>query len=829
MSKGENDSGKTVAPNLLVDGSFESVSVGANSWTHFDKVGGWRSDTGVEVWGKGFILNASDGKQVMELDYDTGFSRVWQDVATEKGREYTFSFDYARRPGTDAATNTVEVWWNGQRVGVVTPEKDSWNNVSFKVVGTGGTDRVEFREQTGRNDSYGGVIDNVSLRATGSSNAEEAKAKADAEAKENADKEAKEKAEKEAKEKAEAEAKAKADAEAKAKADAEAKAKADAEAKAKAEVDAKAKADAEAKEKADQEAKAKADAEAKEKADAEAKAKADAEAKDQADHAHNDEANQPSDHSDILIGTSRTDNLVGDVHANIMYGKGSADVMVGGDGSDFMLGGSGDDDMSGDAGDDQMFGGSRLTGNIDLNAFRIQENVVAKITFQSESAGYQNSLGLYKIDANGVVKEVDILFANASAKGDGGNLLPGQSHVEVQLEAGDRVAFFVVPNGFQSSAKLLSDASGKFMLLGKDGQPANVNDGGDPILVHVGSDGTMQKVSSANGTSLLHSWEGFNADGLQHAKGVVDTAEGKVTLSFEDLMGGGDHDFNDLVVDVEIGRVNAALLPKDGSAAVHSSDDDHMIGGTGNDVMFGMAGNDTMDGVDGSDRMWGNTGNDVMHGGAGNDELHGGSGNDTMFDGDGNDVVQGNSGDDMVVAGEGDDVYQGNSGFDTIDFSNSRQAMNVNLSKDTAVGMGNDKLTGFEKVVGSDFNDVMVGSKNADAIVGGDGNDTIRGLGGADTLTGGKGGDSFVWLAKDLGGGVDVVTDFSVAERDVLDLSKALQSKNHSVDNVRLTDGSDGTMVSVKVGESFVDVALLSGAHGLVDAASLAKDGLLLV
>jgi Ca2+-binding RTX toxin-like protein len=149
--------------NLLVDGSFETANIGAGKWTSLKSVGGWQSDTGIEVWGKNFNVKASDGDKVMELDFDTKFSRVWQDVSTEKGAEYEFAFDYAQRPDTQAATNTIEVWWNGERVGVIEPGSTDWSQATFKVVGTGGNDRIEFREQDGDNDSYGGLIDNVSL------------------------------------------------------------------------------------------------------------------------------------------------------------------------------------------------------------------------------------------------------------------------------------------------------------------------------------------------------------------------------------------------------------------------------------------------------------------------------------------------------------------------------------------------------------------------------------------------------------------------------------------------------------------------------------------
>ncbi len=154
------------APELLVDGSFESAAVAANTWSHFAQVGGWKSDTGVEVWGKDFIEKASNGDKLMELDYDYGFSKVWQDVKTTAGEEYSLSLDTAMRPDTTAGTNGINVFWNGVQVGHIDPNSTTWSTETFKVVGTGGTDRLEFREDANSNDSLGGLIDNVSLKGS---------------------------------------------------------------------------------------------------------------------------------------------------------------------------------------------------------------------------------------------------------------------------------------------------------------------------------------------------------------------------------------------------------------------------------------------------------------------------------------------------------------------------------------------------------------------------------------------------------------------------------------------------------------------------------------
>ena len=154
---------------LLVDGSFETAAVSAHTWTHFAQVGGWQSDTGVEVWGKDFIKTASNGDKLMELDYDNKFSKVWQDVKTSAGEELTLNLDTAARPGVAASTNGINIFWNDKQVAHIEPGKD-WKTSEFKVIGTGGNDRLEFREDAKSNDSLGGLIDNVSLKSQAAGN-----------------------------------------------------------------------------------------------------------------------------------------------------------------------------------------------------------------------------------------------------------------------------------------------------------------------------------------------------------------------------------------------------------------------------------------------------------------------------------------------------------------------------------------------------------------------------------------------------------------------------------------------------------------------------------
>ncbi|MEM7748580.1 MAG: DUF4114 domain-containing protein, partial [Pseudomonadota bacterium] len=455
-------------------------------------------------------------------------------------------------------------------------------------------------------------------------------------------------------------------------------------------------------------------------------------------------------------------------------------------------------------------------------------------------------------------------------KGSGGSLIRGESSVDLSLSEGDKLGFFVVPNGYSRSgmADLLNDDEATYKFVDANGNPANANNDGSVTLVHVDSNGNETDVRSQYGTEVFHSIENLNGDNMKHIVAEVDPEAGTLKVGFEDLWNGGDRDFDDSVFSVNIGQNNAILLPRESTGAGTSTDDDILSGGEGHDDMFGMRGNDIVKGEEGNDNIWGNSGddelyggsgndvvrggsgddiayggadddkvignsgNDYVDGGAGNDSLEGNSGNDTIVDGEGNDRAEGGSGNDVFLAGAGDDYYNGGSGFDTISYADADQAINVDMSKHVVTGHGNDEIWSVEGLIGSAFDDTIKGDKRDNVIEGGSGDDTIRSLSGSDTLEGGEGADSFVWFLKDVirgedHQGVDVIRDFSSEDGDVLDLSELFEESPDDIeDHVRLTERDQGTVVSVKVGEDFVDVVMLENVFeqtvsGLADSESI--------
>jgi dipeptidyl aminopeptidase/acylaminoacyl peptidase len=139
----------------------------------------------------------------------------------------------------------------------------------------------------------------------------------------------------------------------------------------------------------------------------------------------------------------------------------------------------------------------------------------------------------------------------------------------------------------------------------------------------------------------------------------------------------------------------------------------------------------------------GTPGNDTINGTAAADVIVAGDGNDTINGLDGNDIICGDYGNDRIKGGAGDDRYDAGAGVDTASFAASPAAVNANLTAGTAAGEGNDQLVEIENLIGSSFDDVLIGEFGANAIRGGNGKDVIAGSRGNDQLFGDLGADTF--------------------------------------------------------------------------------------
>jgi Ca2+-binding RTX toxin-like protein len=222
--------------------------------------------------------------------------------------------------------------------------------------------------------------------------------------------------------------------------------------------------------------------------------------------------------------------------------------------------------------------------------------------------------------------------------------------------------------------------------------------------------------------------------------------------------------------------------------------------GYGYDLSVGMADKDTYHGIE---NITGSNNTDILVGDGGANKLWGNGGNDWIIGKVGSDTLNGGGGDDFLNGGIGADNINGGSGIDTATYSESGSAVIVNLTSGTGLNgeAQGDVIAEVENVQGSAYNDTLTGNSSAnklmglngvdtlngaggdDQLEGGNGNDTLNGganndtlVGGAnlDVMTGGSGADRFVYhSASEAGveGSSDLITDFSAAQGDKIDLS----------------------------------------------------------
>jgi Ca2+-binding RTX toxin-like protein len=186
-------------------------------------------------------------------------------------------------------------------------------------------------------------------------------------------------------------------------------------------------------------------------------------------------------------------------------------------------------------------------------------------------------------------------------------------------------------------------------------------------------------------------------------------------------------------------------------------------GGPGDDVVYGQRGNDTLRGGEGNDHLFGGIGDDLLRGGPGSDQLAGGFGADSIDGEAGDDYVHGDGTIDRISdSGGGSDTLSYatgitpgfGAGIDTgyANFPPAPEGRGVSLDLGSGGENGNNGIAsfgggvdeiggGFERVIGTPFSDLIVGSGGGEAIYGGGGADVLLGEGGEDSLFGGADGD----------------------------------------------------------------------------------------
>ena len=129
-----------------------------------------------------------------------------------------------------------------------------------------------------------------------------------------------------------------------------------------------------------------------------------------------------------------------------------------------------------------------------------------------------------------------------------------------------------------------------------------------------------------------------------------------------------------------------------------------------------------------------------------NDQFVGTEFDDTLIGGPGDDTLDGWNGDDTLEGGPGADNLEGRTGFDFASYQSSDAGVTIHLVGHIAFGghAEGDSIADIFNLIGSAFDDELIGEEENNTFDGGGGDDFLDGGLGNDTLIGGTGDDTFV-------------------------------------------------------------------------------------
>ncbi len=500
-----------------------------------------------------------------------------------------------------------------------------------------------------------------------------------------------------------------------------------------------------------------------------------------------------TDGNDTLYGSSQADTINGLAGNDTIYADDGDDTIIGGEGNDVLEGGYGDDTYVFNLGDGQdtindskgtnslQFGDGITASNLLFTSTNGQDLIVRLVDAQGKPTG--DTITIEKIFSNSAYGIAQIKFS------DGTSL--SRAEVLANLSATDNNDVLYGSGQADTINGLAGDDTlygyfGDDTIIGGEGNDVLEGGYGDDTYVFNLGDG-QDVITDENGTDTIQFGDGITASNLL----FTPVNRHDLIITLVDSQGNPTGDsiiINDMlsspVTDID------RILFTDGSSLSQAEMFARLSGSDSNDILHGSVQADTLNGLAGDDTLYGYFGDDTIIGGEGNDALEGGYGNDTyVFNiGDGQDVITEQNGTDTIQFGgqitlssiafikkvNSSDLFirvldeHGNSTGDQITVRNMLSSANSNIEHLTfsdGSSLNHQDIMSRLLIEGSDFNDNINGTSDADTIYGlagkdtinsGDGDDTLIGGTGNDILNGGQGDDTYIF---NLGDGRDEVDD----------------------------------------------------------------------
>ncbi|QRE78352.1 type I secretion C-terminal target domain-containing protein (plasmid) [Methylobacterium aquaticum] len=496
------------------------------------------------------------------------------------------------------------------------------------------------------------------------------------------------------------------------------------------------------------------------------------------------------------------DVLAGDAGINVLYGLAGNDTLIGGAGGDVLDGGAGTDTAS----------------YQDATA-----SVVASLTNPGANTGFaagDTYVSIENLVGADVAGAGDVLIGDAGANalsglagddtligGAGGDALDGGAGIDTASYQ-DAVASVVA--SLTNPSANTGIAAGDTYVSIENLIGADVAGAGDVLTGDAGANA----LSGLAGNDTLIGGAGGD---------VLDGGAGIDTASYQDATAS-------VVASLTNPGANTGFAAGDTYVSIENligadvaGAGDILTGDAGTNALYGLAGNDTLNGLDGNDSLYGGAGADRLDGGAGIDTasyqdatasvvasltnpgantgfaagdtyvsienlvgadvagagdiltgdagtnaLYGLAGNDTLNGLDGNDSLYGGAGSDSLTGGVGSDTLDGGIGFDVASYSGASAGLTASLanpSANTGEAAG-DTYVSIEGLVGSGFNDVLIGAAAGNLLQGLGGDDLFYAGPGGNTLIGGTGNDFYV-----LASAADTVIENANEGRDTVYVS----------------------------------------------------------
>ena len=153
---------------------------------------------------------------------------------------------------------------------------------------------------------------------------------------------------------------------------------------------------------------------------------------------------------------------------------------------------------------------------LDPSKLKLATDSNVRAYFIGEGAGYENSLGFNTAGGGVKTGNPELIFPNASTG--------GRRTASTPLQAGD----------FVDLGKILGGQKLDFFLI---------------------ANGATRTPGEVYSTDIS-----VNPDGINHVVSFATIHDSYLVIGFEDLLGGGDRDFNDLLFAIDIGALNVAAL-----------------------------------------------------------------------------------------------------------------------------------------------------------------------------------------------------------------------------------------------------------------------------